>query len=896
MIVFDSDSSGTGGDVGTLYGEAEVQQQKATLTAYRVDLLFSREVLRATGAPEGVGADSMAVPRFQRGEGQSFTGRRLSFDMQTRRGRVVAARTQAPERNALISGEAVRVEDDSTLFVRGGSYTTCDCPRDQTPSYSLRSNKMKKQGDWVYTGPIQLFIYNIPTPLLLPFAFLPAVSGRHGGIIPPNGYRRDGQKGFALRDFGYYWPISDYMDLRVLGSLWSRGSWAFSPHFRYERRYAYGGDLKLDYQRTTYGDVVDADNANRTDISFTWNHSQQFIPEGAPNSASLEADVNLSSSTYRRVISDRFEDNVKQKISSDVTFSKQWNDSNQSLNVKLSQSQNLARNETSLTLPRIRFRQSRIQPFKREERGPGEEERWYEKITTRYSGSVDNRFDFDPLTPAQDAEALRQRQGLADSVSADSLAPPGVAWYEALISQEDYRRATGDEGQRFDFSARHEVPVSASFRLPRYQLNVTPNFRYEERWLPRTTRKQLVAVDSTVTEEGTQEIERRVVEREEPGFFAAREFRLGVSSSTTFYGRFPLRVGALEGLRHEVQPRVSFSYRPDYTTDFFGRTRSYRNDEGERVRYDIVDGNRVRGAGGSRTISFDVDNEFETKRVTTDSTGARQEETLRLMTLDADASYNFKADSLRLSDVQVDLDFPVLRTKFDVDASASLDFSPYAYGGGGNQVNRTVLSETGVFPLSLTSFSFRLSTDLTGGEEESRSGPFRRETTPDASTGGVAQARAPASRDTRGRAPARRRGTSEYTNFAIPWEVDLSLDYSFNNEEEFEQSEFLFNINSSFNLTPKWKVSLNTGYDFDQGTVTRTRLDLTRDFQCWQMTFDWQPALGGSRRFGRGASYGFNLHVKSGVLRDLLNLRLPRDEGRGFGERLKGVGRGVVRQ
>jgi lipopolysaccharide assembly outer membrane protein LptD (OstA) len=900
VIAFDADTSNAdtsnaggeeGGDVGTLYGEVKVEQQKATLTAYEVKLLFGRQTLRAAGPPEGVRAGSTAVPRFQRGESESFTGRRLSFNMQTRRGRVVEARTQARQRNAFVSGEAVRVEEDSTVFVRGGSYTTCNCPRGQTPSYSLRSNKMKVQGDWVYTGPVQLFIFNIPMPLLLPFAFLPAVPGRHGGILPP-GYTRRQDKGFGLTDFGYYWPINDYMGLEVYGSLWSRGSWAVSPFFEYKRRYAYDGDLRLDYQRTTYGDVVDADNANRTDISLTWNHRQQFIPNGAPNSASLRADVELESNTYRRVISDEFEDNVKQRTRSSVDFSKQWNDGNQRFDVKLSQSQNLTTGGVNLTLPRVSFSQNRFQPFEREQRGPGEEKRWYEKITTRYQGSLDNRFRFDPLTPAQDAEELRAR---GDTTEGGEPVRPSIAWYEALVSQEKYRRATGNESQRFDFGVEHSVPVSANFRLPRYQLNVTPNLQYDERWLPNTTRKRVVR-DTVTNEDGTQETRRRIVEREEPGFFAAREFRLGVSGSTTFYGLFPLDVGALEGLRHEVQPRVSFSYQPDYTTDFFGRTRSYIDEDGEEQRYDIVSGRNVRAAGGSRSINFNVSNEFETKQVTIDSTGARQEETLRLLRLNAGASYNFKAERFPLSDLDVRLNFPVLSSKYDIDASADLTFSPYVYENE-QRVNRTVLNETGVFPVRLTEFNVSLSTDLQGGEAEKRGGAFRKETTLDGSTRGTGRGRDPAPRNVPGRSSPQQ-GIGPYANFAIPWELDLRLDYSFNNEEEFEQSEFLLNVNSSFNLTPKWKVSFNTGYDFDQGRLTPTRLDLTRDFQCWQMTFEWQPSFGGNRfgSFGRGPSYGFNLYVKSGVLRDLLNLRLPRDEGRGIGERLRGTARGALRR
>jgi hypothetical protein len=851
VVVFGEEGEG---DVGTLYGEARVEQKDATLTAYEVQILFNRNELRAAGPPEGVRVDTLALPRFQRGESEAFTGRRLSFNLDSRRGRVIEARTGYEE--GFVQGQAVRVEEDSTVFVRGGRYTTCNCPRGETPSYSLRSGKMKVQGDWVYTGPIQLFIYNIPMPLILPFAFLPAVAGRHGGIIFPK-YGHDNRLGLYLQNFGYYWPISDYMGLRVKGSLWSRGSWNASSFFEYKRRYYYDGDLRLEYRRNLFGDVVDNTHLNKTNVRLGWNHQQWFIPRGAPNSLSLRADVDLESQTNREIISDDRIDDITRETTSNVNFNKEWNDGNQQLSLKLRQNQNFTTENARLTLPSLSFDQRNIKPFERERIAAGDDERWYERITTSYSGDLDNGFRFNPLSD----EELIER---GDSSATD------IAWYDALFSQEKYRRATGDAGQRFDFSATHRIPVRATFRLPRYQLNVTPNFRYNETWLPSTTRKEQV-IEGTGAEADTT-----VVERDESEFFAAREFRLGVSSSTTFYGQFPLRLGSLRGLRHEVQPSLSFSYAPDYSTDLFGRTRSYRDEDDELTRYDIVTGRDLRNPSGRRSISFSVRNEFETKQVRVDSTGAEQEETLRLMTIDASSDYNFAADEFRLNDLTVRTDFPVLDTKYNIDAGARLRFSPYVFDEEGQPLNRLVLTETNVFPVRLTDFDLTVRTDFQGGDAEDRRDPFERRSGADRSTGGIS--RDPLSGDRPG-SPSGRPRNGGYANFDIPWSLDLRLTYGFSNRETFEQSDFLVNADFDFNLTPRWKVSGSSGYDFDRGEVVRTQFDITRDFQCWQMSFNWVP-------FGRSQRYGFNLHVKSGVLRDLLNLRIPREDVK---DRFRGV-------
>ncbi|PSQ79674.1 MAG: hypothetical protein BRD46_06045 [Bacteroidetes bacterium QS_8_68_15] len=898
VVVFGTENDT--GDVGILYGNAEVKQQKATLSAYEVQMLFDRNQLRAVGPPSGVRADSGTVPRFQRGGGKAFTGRELSFDMETRRGRIVKARTRA--RQAFIQGDAVRVAEDSTLYIRGGRYTTCDCPRGETPSYSLRANKMKVQGQWAYTGPIQLFIFNIPMPLVLPFAFLPATPGRHGGIIPPS-YGSNNRRGFYLRDFGYYWPINDYMDLQLTGSLWSRGSWGISPTFRYNRRYYYDGDLRVDYIRNIAGDVVDRDYLNRTTANIVWSHNQQFTPSQAPNASSLTADVDLASETYRRQISDDYRDNVTQKTSSSINFRKQWNNGNQRISLQLSQTQNLRTGEADLTMPSFSFNQNRIKPFARERRGVGGEERWYEKITTSYDGSLNNNFSFTPL----DDSTLVNR--------GDSSAI-GTSWYDALLSQSAYERATGTNEQRFDFSAEHRIPVSASFHVPRYDFNFTPNFTYREEWYPRTKRKAVRRrthasppdsdADSTRFFLDSQ-TRREVVTLTEPGFFAAREFDLGVSSSTRFYGFFPFRAGPLKNLRHTVEPSLSFNYAPDAYAGIFGRTRSYIDpDTDERVRYDITDGNDIRGSTAQQSLSFRLDNTFETKQISVDSTGATNEETLRLLTLDADARYNFAADSLGLSDVDMSLRFPVLQKKFDVSARASMTFSPYVYDENGRKLNRLVADEPGLFPARLSQFRASISTDFSGGDAETTGGRRRRRggrrrqrggrdqgrtsfagarAGIDPSTGGTAQAPDRTPGNVAGRSSLRQ-GVRPYANFAIPWELSLDLSYAFRNEGEFEQGNFILNSDFSFNVTPKWRVSGVGGYDFNAGELVPPRLDITRDFQCWQMSFTWTP-------IGPRQSYRFNLHVKSGVLRDLLNLRLPNSDVKG---RFTGALRGVARQ
>ena len=832
VILFDEAE----GDVGTLYGETEMTYGETTLSAYAVDMLMEQDELRARGLPVDTGL--VGRPRFQRGEGEAFTGQSLAYNLRTNRGRVVGARTSI--REGLIEGDVVKTMEDSTIYVKDGLYTTCDCLPSETPSYSLQSDRMKIKGKWAYTGPIQLYIFNIPMPLWLPFGFLPATEGRRSGPLPPT-YGED-QRGFYLRGWGWYQAINEYTDFQVTGGIWTQGSYEISPRFRYNKRYRYRGDLDLSYQLSKSGDVVDPGYAKRRDVSIRWQHQQTINP-----TSSLSGNVRLASQNQLRFDSDNYDDNVTNRIGSSINYSKSWGGGRRSLRAVISQDQTLTTGQASLTLPNISFSQASFQPFERERRAPGQEEAWYERISTSYRGSLQNRYTFNPR----------------DSTAAGE--PINIAWYEALFSLSKYRRATGDD-EPFQFSATHTVPVSANFTVGQVPLlgnlpiNLSPNVNYREDWFIRTTR--LRPVDSTRTDTTSLQVERVSV----PGFFAERTFTTGVSANTRFYGLFPVRLGPFSGLRHTVAPSLSFSYQPDFNADFYGRTRTYRGEDGRPVRYNIVTGSRVGRSSEQRTLSFSLDNVFETRRVRYDSTGTEQTTTLKLLDLDLSTGYNFAADSLRLSDISLNARTDLLE-QFNFRFSAR--FSPYVYENG-REVNRFVFREPGDWRLArLTSLNLSARTTLDGG----------------AGRGGAGRSRQPArtsaeeffdggdfdEREQEGLNSQRGSFREDLTDFSIPYSLDFSFTYGLSGAGRLRPRATL-NTGFNLNLTPAWKVTGDTGYDFVQRELVPTRINITRDFECWQMNFNWVP-------FGRLQQYGFSLYVKSGKLRNLLRLDLPNSGG-----------------
>ncbi len=831
VITLDS----TGGDIGRLYGSTRVEYEDARLQAQGIDILFRINELRAYGSEADTAASSM--PTFEQGS-ETFSGRRMAYNMSTERGRVVGARTAFED--GFIRADVAKVTEDSTLYILDGVYTTCECVDD--PSYSLRSSKMKVVNKkWVYTGPIQLYLFNIPMPLWLPFGMLPAMEGRRSGPLPPQ-YGED-EFGFYLRDWGWYWALNDYTDLQLRLGVWSRGSLRAATLFRYNRRYHYNGSLNLDVARLRSGESGDPDfSINRT-ASFRWSHSQTLNP-----TSSLSSNVDLTTSGYLRAVSEVYDDRVRQTVSSAISYRKSWPNGGRNVSLNVSQRQSFESGIVSLTIPTLNFAQNTKKPFLRSSRRPGEKERWYEKLSYRYAFNTSNVYSFTP----QSDEAL---------IAAGDSAAIDISWYEALFSKEKYRRATGSDTP-FNFRASHDIPITATFSVNRIpllgniRLNLSPSFNYEEDWFIRTTRRTIT--DSTNT----------VVTSSDPGFFALRQFSSGVSANTTFYGIFPLRIGKYSGLRHTVRPSLGFSYQPDFSSDTWGYTRSYADTTGRVFTYPVVSGVR---SGAQRALNYSISNTFETKRVSDDTLGTAPARTVKILNLDVNSRYNFAADSLKMGDISLSARTNILG-RLNVNFRSS--FSPYNINEIGVPIDDYVFNLKGFDFARLTQFSVSARTSVRSRRSSGSPRPVENpRATPDPFSPASATVDPMLNQVV---------GSTAYSDFSIPWSLSADFTYGLTRTGLNSVRRAILNTSVDFNLTPNWKVSARTGYDFEQGEIVTTNIALYRDFECWQMSINWIP-------FGDFQSYGFDLHVKSGHLAEFLRLRHPREDVRGRVGRLTGI-------
>ncbi len=832
------------GDRGILAGNAKVSYQGITLGAHFVDLLLEKDELAAYGLVTDSGM--VGAPVFTEGD-ETLTGSRLAYNLATGRGRVTAARTQFEE--GFIQAGVAKVREDSTIFIQDGLYTTCNCGPDETPSYSLRARRMKiVDQKWVYTGPIQLYIFNIPMPFWLPFGFLPYQEGRRSGLLPPE-YGED-ERGFFLRNWGWYFALSDKMDAQVRLGLWTKGSWQINPSFRYSRRDVFSGGLNVDYLQERSGERNDPDLVKRRSLSFRWNHSQTFSPKSR-----LSANVNLTSSAYLRTVSDQYSDNVRQSIGSSIQYNRTFR-GGRSISLSMRQQQVVSTGSADLTFPQFSFSQSTKSPFKRER--SGRDQRWYERLQYSITSRVNNQFQFRPLS---DEELIANGDTLANGQPVD------YPWYEALFSEEKYRTATGDTDGRLRFTAQHRVPISAPFAIRQIpllgtvRLNLAPNANYSEEWFIASERRQLNA-------------DGRTERTTEQGFFALRQFNAGVSANTTIYGLFPIKFRAYEGLRHTVRPRLGFSYRPDFGSDVWGYTRPLLDEMGQPVadtlamgivprRYPIVQGVQ---SGLQNSLNFGLDNTFETKHVQTDSTGSDQTRVLKLFTVNLSSSYNLAADSLRMAPVRISARTNILG-KFNVNFSSA--FSPYKLSADGRRMVNDYIFSLRDFALArLTQLSIRGSMQLRGSLNTSRS-----ENTPSTSMPQFGTNTPPVTGPAANQffSPGMTGGGSMQS-----WSLNLSFVYQISRPQRVLSRSATLNTGFSFTLTPTWRVQGQTGYDFERKQLVTTTLNLAKEFECWNMSFRWIP-------FGAFQSWGFNLHVKSGRLAEFLRFQQPRaDRNRSF--------------
>ena len=807
-----------------LYGEGKVNYQNIELTSAVITMNMDSSTVYATGVTDTAGVET-GSPIFKDGE-TPYESKIMRYNFKTKKGFINSIVTQQGE--GYVTSEEGKKGANDEIYMRHGKYTTCD--NHEHPHFYLKLSmaKVRPKKNVVF-GPAQLVVEDVPLPIAVPFGFFPFNSSYSSGFIMPT-YGDEMNRGFYLRDGGYYFAISDQMDLKVLGEIFTKGSWGLSAASNYNKRYKFSGSFNASYLVTKTGEKNMPDYSVSKDFRIQWSHRQDA--KANPNS-SFSASVNFATSSYDRSSlsslynPQQYSQNTK---ASSVSYSRNFPEIGLNISGAFNITQNTRDSSLSMTLPDVNISLNRIYPFKRKKSAG--DERWYEKISLQYTGSITN--------------SISTKDNLL-------FKTPLTQWQNGM---------------------QHKIPVSATFNLFKY-INIVPSFNYTERWYLRKVKQ---SYDPSPT--STDHVKRDTIN----GFNRLYDYNLSLQMNTKLYGMYkPLFMKSKElQIRHVFTPTVSYTYTPDFGKSRYGYydTYTYTDEDGEvrTVEYSPYEGS-VYGYPGknmSQNISFSIDNNIEMKmKSDKDTTGYKKISLIDQL----GASLSYDVANKRWSDLSMNLRLKLTKSyTFNMNAS----FATYAYqfDENGNVVvgDRTEWSygRFGRFQGYSGSFSYTLNNDtfkkLFGkkdedeknkdnkGKEENEDEETEEETEEQNNNSNMRKTEK-ASVDSDG-----------YLAFKLPWSVSLSYSYSIREDRSKDINiktmrypyslTHSLNVSGNFKIGSRWNMTYSTGYDFTSKEMSMTTLNITRDLHCFNMSCGLV--------FGPFTSYNFSIRANSSMLTDAL--------------------------
>lgn len=790
-----------------VYGEGDITYQTMNMKADYMRINMDTRVIRAYGVNDTVDNKPVVTrPEFTE-NGKTYTMDTIDYNMKSKKAKIKGVATQEGE--GYLIGDNVKKMTDNSINISSGRFTTCE--NTDHPHFYLEMTRAKFiPGKKAIFGPSYLVMEDVPIYFLgVPEGFFPMSSGPKSGFLMPT-YGEEYVKGFFLRDFGYYFTFNDYIDLTLTGGIYTLGSWEAAASSRYIKRYKYSGSFSADFSKVRFGDKGSPDYTNQSNFRIQWTHTQdsKFRP-----GSTFSASVNFSTSGYSKYSATTLNDILSTQTNSSIAYSKTWSGTPFSLSANMAVSQNSSNSTISVTLPTVVFNMSRVYPFKRKQTMG--KERWYEKISVSYTGKLTN-------SVSTTEKELFTKQTLKDMKN-------GV---------------------------EHTIPVSTSMTLFNY-LNITPSANYTERWFFKKQERQWNPETNTVD-----------YLEPEYGFYRLYNYNVGVSASTKLYGmyRFKNPNSKIQAFRHVITPTISFSYAPDFSHQKYGYYKAVQSDTTGRVTiYSPFAGNAysVPSSGRSMSLNFSLQQNLEMKVLSKrDTTGTRIIKLIDNFTISG--SYNFLADSMNLSNISLSFRSK-LTNNFGIQLSATLD--PYVVTPEGRRINKLMLSRGKLGRIVSTGWSFGYSFN-----SKNQSAPSGQALTNDITSQPIDPAYSNPFFDPYGTMdPVLRRQymAQTYYDFNMPWNFSFNYTISYgislvNNGTTGYRKNInqTIGFNGSVNLTPKWGISFQGGFDLMTRKLTTSSISITRDLHCWQMGFSWIP-------FGFHKSWSFNIGVKSSMLQDL---------------------------
>ncbi len=794
------------------YGESEVSYDNMDLKASSIKMNMDSSVVHAMGVPDSVG-ELQGKPVFTDPSGE-YKSKKMAFNFKTKKGIITDIITE--QGDGYLTGGITKKHEDDEYHIKDGRYTTCDNHEHPHFYFQITKAKMRPKKN-VITGPAYMVLEDLPLPLAVPFAFFPFTNKYSSGVLVPT-FGEDYNRGFYLKNGGYYFAINQYVDLALTGEIYTRGSWGVSLQSNYAKRYKFSGHLSASFLTTVNGDKGDRDYSKMKNFSVAWTHTQDS--KSNPN-MQFSASVNFATSGYsRNNITDYYRNTFTENTkSSTVNWSYNFPNSKWSISATASVSQRSADSTLTVSFPNFTITMAQTSPFKRK-RAVGAE-KWYEKIKISYSGRFQNT-----LT-AKEKEFF----------------------HKSLV--KDWRNG---------FS--HVVPISATFNVFKY-INITPSITLNDRMYTSKIKQAWDPNSSAVVRDTTY------------GFYNLFDFNASVSMSTKIYGFYkPLKFmgDKLQMVRHVITPTVSFSASPDFGSKFWGYygNYSYVDNQGKErnVKYPYFQ-HGIYGqpqSGKSGVISFNIANNLEAKvRSDEDSTGYKKISIIENLTLSQ--SYNFAADSLRWSNLNTSILLRITKG-FNLNLSATWDVYKYGLNENGApvRINKLRLFHGGGWgrlASTGTSFSYTFNNDTF--KKLFRRGDKKKKDDDDKKLGNMKDSENKGGKAEGSDVVLRPDG---YMQWSCPWSltVNYSINYGYGafdyNKMEYK-GKFTHNLSFNGNIRPtkNWNFSLSGSYNFDTHKIAYMNCSVSREMHCFVMSASFVPV-------GPYKSYNFHIAVKSSILSD----------------------------
>ena len=796
--------------IAHLYGKSHVKYQDMDLESDQIFMSLDSSLVHATGSLDTTG-QKFGTPVFKMGS-DTYETDTMAFNFKTKKGLISNAYTE--QQDGFMTSELSKRDGKGDMHLYHGRYTTCDQPH---PDFYFAMSRAKvRPGKNVVFGPTYLVVCDVPLPFAIPYGFFPFTKSYSSGFIMPT-YGDETSRGFYLRDGGYYFAISDKMDLKLIGEIYTKGSWGLTATSNYRRRYRYNGSLLVSYQNSVSGDKNMPDYTKTTSFRVAWQHSQDAK---ANPYRSLRASVNFATSSYERnnLTSMYNPQSLTQSTrTSSVSLGTKFSSLGMSLTSTFNLNQNMRDSIIELTMPDLNISVANFYPFKRKN-GVGEE-RWYEKISVRYTGQFKNEIK------------TKEDKLMHSSFTKD--------WRNGM---------------------QHTIPITANFTLFNF-LNVSPTFNFTDRMY---TQKYKRSWDEKAQKEVVDTIQ---------GFHNVYNWTMSLGLSTKLYGFFipnrKLFGEKIDRIRHVFTPTVSFNYAPDFSASRYGFWDTYQKTDAKgnvsMVEYNMYQGTVFGGPGKGKTgsVSMDIANNIEMKiKSDDDSTGFKK---ISLIDeLGASMSYNFAAEVRPWSDLNTRLRLKLSKSyTFNLNAT----FATYAYeadsvGARPYIGNRTEYSygRFGRFQGMSQNLSYTLNDKkvadffkwLRGEKVEKKDKDKKDKNNEDEELDNdlntnidkdLEAGKHGAKKENAGMAETDEDG---YMKFSMPWSISFGYGITMreNTAGKFDYDrmrypyKFTQNLNFSGNirLADGWNISFSSGYDFDAKKLSLTTASLSRDLHCFNMS------------------------------------------------------------